>query len=283
MIHYRIAAAIPTHNRVDDLREAITSVLEQRVEIEIIVVDDGSNPPVDPDCLPRGVRLIRHARPTGPAGARNAAAEAATADWIAFLDDDDRWLPGKAEALLTAIEQFENAAVIFHHMAYRPSSHHGAARRVVNPLSRVLHHQPPHISGVAVRRDIHEKVRFDESMWATQDIDYLIRLAKGSVWVEIPRVLGVHSPRQHPDSAIDLESRIAGRLSLLDRHGELIRGDRRAHSFFYARLGHQYRRADRPRDARDSFLRALRIRPTSRIAWLGLIRLYLPVPTRTGR
>ncbi len=36
MIHYRIAAAIPTHNRLNDLREAITSVLEQRVEIEII-------------------------------------------------------------------------------------------------------------------------------------------------------------------------------------------------------------------------------------------------------
>lgn len=100
MIHYRIAAAIPTHNRLNDLKEAIASVLEQRVEIEIIVVDDGSDPPVDPDCLSRGVRLIRHARPTGPAGARNAAAEAATADWIAFLDDDDRWLPGKAEALL---------------------------------------------------------------------------------------------------------------------------------------------------------------------------------------
>ena len=32
MIHYRIAAAIPTRNRLNDLREAITSVLEQRID-----------------------------------------------------------------------------------------------------------------------------------------------------------------------------------------------------------------------------------------------------------
>lgn len=275
MSNYRIAAAIPTHNRPDQLKEAIESVRGQSVPVEIVVVDDGSAPPVTRDSVPDDVVFVRHSQPRGPASARNTAVDATTAEWIAYLDDDDRWLPGKAEALLNAIEEFKDATVVFNHMAYRPSRRKARPRRVVDPMGRVLYQQPPHLSGVAVRRDIHARVRFDESMWATQDLDYLIRLADGGVWIEIPRVLGLHASDTGSSSAIDRESRVAGRLSLLDRHGELICRDRRAHSFFYTRLGHQYRRADRLDASRASFLRALKLRPTNMVAWRGLTRLLI--------
>lgn len=43
------------------------------------------------------VRLIRQPRNGGPAAARNAALDAATGRWIAFLDSDDLWLPDKLQ------------------------------------------------------------------------------------------------------------------------------------------------------------------------------------------
>jgi cytochrome c-type biogenesis protein CcmH/NrfG len=61
----------------------------------------------------------------------------------------------------------------------------------------------------------------------------------------------------------------------MEKHGEIIRSDPVAHSFFYARLGHQYRRARRYADARKSFITALRIRPLSSTAWKGLVRTGL--------
>ena len=171
---------------------------------------------------------------------------------------------------------YPDAGVIFNRTGWSPSTTDGGVNHLDDPLQRVLRRQPPHISGVAVRKSVHEDVRFDETMWATQDIDYLIRLAQKTQWVEIRRYLSSHGDTGPDGSAIDLESRIAGRLSLLDKHGDLIMRDPVAHSFFLARLGHQYRRAGRYKEARSSFLGALRIRPVCGVAWRGLVRVSIP-------
>lgn len=77
---------------------AVRSVLDQSVrEIEAIVVMDGEDPETT-----RALETIRDARlrvirsnGSGAGAARNAGAAEARAEWIAFLDDDDEWLPGK--------------------------------------------------------------------------------------------------------------------------------------------------------------------------------------------
>jgi glycosyltransferase involved in cell wall biosynthesis len=82
----------------------VRSALEQGIpELEVIVVDDGSR---NPDAVRRGalidprVRVIRLDASGGVAAARNRAIETATGDWIALLDDDDLWAPGKLTAQL---------------------------------------------------------------------------------------------------------------------------------------------------------------------------------------
>jgi glycosyltransferase involved in cell wall biosynthesis len=246
-------------------------VLEQGTEVEIVVVDDGSTSPVQPSSLPDGTKVIRHETALGPAIARNAGVWAAQAEWVAFLDDDDIWLPGKVEAVLKVAEAEPEANVIFHATASTSRPPRGKWAEVPSPLKRMLHQQPPHLSGVAVKRDVHQRVRFDETMWATEDLDYLIRLAQEPSWVESDDILSLHGTR-YVGTAIDLESRIRSRLSLIERHGDLITGDPKAHSFFYVRLGHLYIRASRYDEARRSFTTALRLRPTSSIAWKGLAR-----------
>ena len=95
----RISAIIPAFNRRSEILRAIASCLGQtRPPDEILVIDDAST-----DGTADAVRalqdsriiLLRHARNRGAAAARNTGIEAATGEWIAFLDSDDEWSPQK--------------------------------------------------------------------------------------------------------------------------------------------------------------------------------------------
>lgn len=68
--------------------------------MEVIVVDDGSRDDLDSALRPFGGRVvcIRHDRNKGAAAARNTGVAAAQGTYIAFLDSDDTWLPGKLAA-----------------------------------------------------------------------------------------------------------------------------------------------------------------------------------------
>lgn len=104
-----ISVIIPAYNRGDLLPRAVNSVLVQEfADIEILIVDDGS---VDNTAEvvatiqhdePR-IRYIRHPVNRGEAAARNTGLTHASGDFIAFLDSDDAWLPGKLHRQFDAI------------------------------------------------------------------------------------------------------------------------------------------------------------------------------------
>jgi glycosyltransferase involved in cell wall biosynthesis len=101
-----VTAIIPTYNASAYVAQAIRSALDQRdVALEVIVVDDGSTEDTRRVLGPFGerVRYVRQAN-RGPANARNHGARLATGDWLAFLDADDEWLPGKLAAQLAAAD-----------------------------------------------------------------------------------------------------------------------------------------------------------------------------------
>jgi glycosyltransferase involved in cell wall biosynthesis len=79
---------IPTYNRPESVRAAVESVLRQDYpgdRFEVIVADDGSEPPLSLDV--ERVRSVRELN-RGPASARNRGAEIAQGEFLAFLDDD---------------------------------------------------------------------------------------------------------------------------------------------------------------------------------------------------
>ena len=96
---------IPTHNRpAAVLRRAVDSVLHQSLDpgrVELIVVDDGSQPPAPPIDHPR-VRWHRVDPARGVSRARNLGATLGSGDYFNFLDDDDVLLPDALERLLDA-------------------------------------------------------------------------------------------------------------------------------------------------------------------------------------
>lgn len=104
-----VSVVIPTRDRPARLRLALASALAQQdVAAEVIVVDDGSAPDAAAtvrELAADRARLIRHERSRGVSDARNAGIEAASAPWIAFLDDDDLWAPRKLATQLARAAQ----------------------------------------------------------------------------------------------------------------------------------------------------------------------------------
>lgn len=97
-----VSVVIPCYNAQRYIGATIASVLAQKdVALEIIVVDDGSRD--DSVALVRrgfpAVRIVEQAN-AGVAAARNTGIAAARGEWVAFIDADDIWLPGKLAAQL---------------------------------------------------------------------------------------------------------------------------------------------------------------------------------------
>lgn len=99
-----VSVVIPTRNRPESLLRAIQSAVEQtHPPFEVIVVVDGPDMATEELLAgmqtghpgPTQLRVIVLPEPLGGGVARNIGVEAATGDWIAFLDDDDLWLPEK--------------------------------------------------------------------------------------------------------------------------------------------------------------------------------------------
>lgn len=100
-----VSVVITTRNRVEQAVEAAASVLEQEPSpLELFVCDDASSDETQArfEAWAREEPRLRYHRfdqpQGGPGPGRNHAIEHARGDWIAFLDDDDRWLPGKLAA-----------------------------------------------------------------------------------------------------------------------------------------------------------------------------------------
>jgi glycosyltransferase involved in cell wall biosynthesis len=94
-----VSAIIPTHNRPDLVEKAVLSALHQtHTSMEVIVVIDGVDRATE-EALARihdtRLRIIALALNAGGSEARNIGIRAAEGKWVAFLDDDDEWLPHK--------------------------------------------------------------------------------------------------------------------------------------------------------------------------------------------
>lgn len=105
---------IPTYNRCQLLSEAIDSVvLQEYPDIEIIVVDDGSND-ATAQMLAQNHPYVRYfyQKNQGPAAARNKGIAESGGEIIAFLDSDDVWLENKIALELALLQGFPEAAML---------------------------------------------------------------------------------------------------------------------------------------------------------------------------
>jgi GT2 family glycosyltransferase len=168
---------IPTHNRPAELDRCLASLRDERVE-EIVVVDDGSDPP---SRVPEGVVLLRNAVAELPTAARNQGAEHARGEIVLFIDDDCVMAPGCVGALLEAFSTDDRLGIAGPIVAYLESPERiwsaGALRskwlgrtrfagrgRTVRSGARLPSDVAGFPSAFAVRRELFRRVDgFDEA------------------------------------------------------------------------------------------------------------------------
>lgn len=110
----RVSVVIPTHNRPTLLGESLASLREQTfTDWEALIVDDASTTPVTMDEGDKRIRVLRHSSSQGGAAAKNTGIKGATAEILAFLDDDDLYAPEYLERALGILDRNPGLDVVF--------------------------------------------------------------------------------------------------------------------------------------------------------------------------
>lgn len=112
-----VSVVVPTYQRSELIVRAVRSALAQdTVPLEVLVVDDASHDDTASRIAALGDPRVRHVvRPVrgGPAAARNDGIDLARGEFIAFLDSDDEWLPGKLDLQLRCLERLPEVGMVW--------------------------------------------------------------------------------------------------------------------------------------------------------------------------
>ena len=210
----RVSVAISTWNRAHLVGRAIRSALAQTFEdFELLVVDDGSTD-ATPEVL-AGVddgrlRRVRHDRNYGISRTRNTALGLARGEWLAFLDDDNEWMPDYLERQLAFAASRPGAGVAYCRARQRHTPSGAEVERGELRQGRVfcdlVEGWNPFVSSALIRRAVLlEAGGFDERLRASEDHDLWMRLAQRTEFAGASDVLLIRHERHGPQLTYDPE------------------------------------------------------------------------------
>jgi len=206
----RVSVMIPTYNCARFLGFAIDSVLTQTyADYEIVVIDDGSTDDTQ-ECIAKYGSKVRYFYQSnqGLSAARNLALDHATGEFIAYIDADDMWYPGKLETQVafldshrecglvhTEVSVIDEQGKVIHACFNRETNRPVPQGKCLNDLLRRCHIQVP---TVMERRSWLDRAgRFDLRLLVAQDYLHWIMLAIAGAEVGyIDQALGMYRWRQ---------------------------------------------------------------------------------------
>jgi glycosyltransferase involved in cell wall biosynthesis len=267
-----VSVVIPTYERPKFLDGAITTALDQTYDdIEVIVVDDGSTQQYAQsitDTYSDRVKLVRHNNNMGLSASRNTGVKNSTGDYIAFLDDDDRWHQTKISRQMSSIKRKNKAGLatclvaavtpegeFVHCEADAPSGDCAEELLIDNTIGTP--------SRVLVRRSAFNDVGgFDESLATKQDWDFYMRLCQDWTVAAVKDHLCYRTIHDSMSSDIDSgyedgRKVIEKNRALIDKSGKL----NEAIAGQYERSAMAYLRSGELLAARKYFRQSIEIEP----------------------
>lgn len=229
----KVSVIIPTLDRPHELRQSIKTVLDQtyKGDIEIIIIDDSKETQkkdiekefssVLEKNKNRVINYIYKGKKEGSPLARNIGIEKAKGDYIAFLDDDDLWLPEKIEKQVELMDTDKDIALVVCYSLDKRFGH----ERINKPPVSITHDivlngfNLSSSSSYLVKKSVIDKLGdFDVSLPSAQEYDLAIRLSKDYKIFCVPEILMV----QHSTVGQISENwgrKIKGLIAIYNKHG----------------------------------------------------------------
>jgi len=297
----RVSVVVPTYNRPDKLRRAVGTVLDQTYHpVEIVVVDDHSDVPAsdvlgDPDSGPdldtdpgpdldldalAAVTVVRHERNRGANAARNTGIREASGEFVAFLDDDDRWAPGKLERQVAAFESGgERVGLVYTGARYvYPDGERVISGTVSGDVTRDILEGAAiaEFSAVMVRASVVERAGLpDERFPSWQDHEWFLRLSLHCEFAVVPEPLTIRHWDHDGRIGEDFERRRDVSFPLfVEKHRDLAREyglERRFVASLLETLVISAAQNGHYGETRRLAFRTIRTDPTLVTAWLYLL------------
>jgi glycosyltransferase involved in cell wall biosynthesis len=207
-----ITAVIPVFNRAGVVSRAVDSVLNQDLPadctLDVIVVDDGSTDDLASALNPYRdrIRIVHHAANAGASAARNTGIAEAAEGFVAFLDSDDIWLPGKLVTQMEAMRtnRWRASCTAFHLVRHRRPP-------VVSPfygsgVLRLADHVwgcffSPGTTMLCERALLDSVGPFDTGLRRLEDWDWFLRFGRTHDLGFIAKPLARRVPSERPDLA----------------------------------------------------------------------------------
>ena len=273
-----VSVVIPTHNRVDLLPRAIESALNQTYkDIEIIVVSDGStdgtNELMQKYDYNNLVRYINYTPAKGGNYARNTGFDAAKGEYVAFLDDDDEWLPTKIERQVALMEADNEVGLVYTGIKciyVNEGISYPFIPTLKGDLSKEILFQNcvGSTSSVMLRQSLCRACRFDENLQALQDFDLWIKVLQGcKADVVSEPMVNYYNYRNQTQVSSSTAKYIQATDYINKKYADLfkklsLQEYRQKQVNDTMLLGNKAMRNNSPKEARKFFYKALRLHPS---------------------
>lgn len=294
-----VSVVIPIFNGAPFVAKAVESIRAQGVtDVEVIVVDDGSTDGTQVVlaelAATAGIVWFQQNH-GGPARSRNRGISEASGEFVALLDCDDVWLPGKLEAQLAIMQARPAVGVV--HTDYEVVDEQGR----VEERARARYSQEPLVlafagghaalpSTLLMRRSVLSQVgALDPDLYGSEDSDLTIRLYAVTEFECVDQVLVRKLQRGHGyrDMAFDEMTHrkkiLASRRRFLERldqrpvlTSEQQTALNREWANFFLLSGLVAERCAQPAEARQQYLQAIRKAPFRLRGYTRLLRVLRP-------
>ena len=239
----KISAIITTYKRAPDIvGRAVNSVLGQTYDnYEVIVVDDS---PVDYELrdevekhitsLDSPIIYIKHEKNKGACAARNTGLDAASGEYIAYLDDDDEWLPEKLEKQIVPfsnpniglvycnhyyLDERNNISHLVHHKRYEGY--------VYDKL--IIHNFIGSTSYPLIKKEVLLGVGgFDVEMQSSQDYDLWLRISQKNQIAFVDEALVVYHYHVNDRITSDVQKKLDGFFRLREKNHDYLEKNKEA-------------------------------------------------------
>ncbi len=282
----KVSVIIITYNRAQLLKTAMQTVLDQTFEdFELLIIDDGS--PEDTENTVKAfhdprVRYVKHAQNQGEGGARNTGVQHAEGAYIAFLDDDDEWLPNKLQLQVELLDAKPDVGFVHSALInfYADTGEEVEIKKPVAAVSgqvfdRLLQDNFVILSTVMARKACFDAVGpFDLSIPAGLDYDMWVRISQhyAFAYIDVP-LIKYRLHRENLGSNFGLQ--IRGQEAFFKKYEAYTNAPGQPNSGRYFKLGLLYGFTRDLKGARRIYLKSIRLYPLNPKPYVAFLMTFL--------